>query len=261
MNKFFLIGDWISHFFKSISTNEVQSPFLVDLHNIVIKGTIDRELKTAFLNLRKELLSENTFIHHSDFGAGSKIIKTSTTQIKNIARYSTKNFREASLIAKLLDFLNVKSVVELGTSFGLTTLLINKITSETYIHTIEGSPEIGTYASNLFSKSGNQNIRLYIEAFETALPKILKSIETIDAFIFDGNHKYQPTISYFQSALAKSNLNTVFIFDDIRWSDEMYRAWKEITNHPKTSLKIDLFNMGIVFCNPEFENKKVHMKY
>jgi hypothetical protein len=43
----------------------------------------------------------------------------------------------------------------------------------------------------------------------------------------------------------------VFIFDDIRWSEEMNRAWQKIKNHPSVMVSIDLFFMGIVFFRTE----------
>jgi hypothetical protein len=44
---------------------------------------------------------------------------------------------------------------------------------------------------------------------------------------------------------------TVWIFDDIHWSQEMEEAWKTIQQHPKVTVTIDTFQWGIVFFRVE----------
>ena len=73
----------------------------------------------------------------------------------------------------------------------------------------------------------------------------------------DGNHRYTPTMQYFNLLLAKSDEQSIFIFDDIHWSSEMEKAWEEIKADVRVSLTIDLFYIGIVFLkkgNKEKEN-------
>jgi hypothetical protein len=43
------------------------------------------------------------------------------------------------------------------------------------------------------------------------------------------------------------NENTLLIFDDIYWSEGMKAAWNEIKAHPKVTVTIDLFWIGLVF--------------
>ena len=52
---------------------------------------------------------------------------------------------------------------------------------------------------------------------------------------------------YFRQCLAKAHEDSVFVFDDIYWSAEMERAWKEISSMPEVSAALDLFQIGIVF--------------
>ena len=49
---------------------------------------------------------------------------------------------------------------------------------------------------------------------------------------FDGNHRYEPTLRYFELCLAYRTNESVFVFDDIHWSEEMERAWEAIKIHP-----------------------------
>lgn len=76
--------------------------------------------------------------------------------------------------------------------------------------------------------------------------------------LFDGNHQFEPTMAYFEQCLPYINNNTLFIFDDIYWSDEMKQAWTQIKAHPQVSVTIDLFKLGLVFFRKE--QKKENFK-
>ena len=69
----------------------------------------------------------------------------------------------------------------------------------------------------------------------------------------DGNHRYEPTIRYFQLLLSHAHNDTILIFDDIHWSAEMEKAWKEIQQHPSVRCTVDLFYLGFVFLRDEFK--------
>ncbi|HQX73085.1 MAG TPA: SAM-dependent methyltransferase, partial [Chitinophagaceae bacterium] len=56
--------------------------------------------------------------------------------------------------------------------------------------------------------------------------------------------------------LAKTNNDSILIFDDIHWSREMEQAWETIRNHPSVRCTIDLFFIGIVFFRQEFHEKQ-----
>jgi hypothetical protein len=102
-----------------------------------------------------------------------------------------------------------------------------------------------------FKNLGFQNIQLIEGNFDHSLPNYLNSISTIGIAYVDGNHRYKPTMQYFNLLLTKSNDQTILIFDDIHWSSEMEKAWEEIKADPRVTLTIDLFYIGIVFFRQE----------
>ncbi|MGB4931073.1 MAG: SAM-dependent methyltransferase, partial [Chitinophagales bacterium] len=51
------------------------------------------------------------------------------------------------------------------------------------------------------------------------------------------------------------NENSVLIFDDIHWSDEMEKAWEAVKSNPQVTLSLDLFFKGIVFFRKDFKQK------
>jgi hypothetical protein len=57
-------------------------------------------------------------------------------------------------------------------------------------------------------------------------------------------------------ALEKKHNNSVFVFDDINWNEQMAKAWEEIKAHPEVTLSIDLYYAGIVFFRKEQQEKE-----
>ncbi len=69
------------------------------------------------------------------------------------------------------------------------------------------------------------------------------------------------TLNYFYQCLEKANSNSVFIFDDIYWSKGMTEAWETIKAHPKVTVTLDLFQLGIVFFRTEQAKQHFVLKY
>jgi predicted O-methyltransferase YrrM len=82
---------------------------------------------------------------------------------------------------------------------------------------------------------------------DTLAPTLAALSGPIDFVFFDGNHRYEPTLRYFELCLTRRTDQSVFVFDDIHWSAEMDRAWEAIKSHPEVMLTVDLFYMGLVF--------------
>ncbi len=142
-------------------------------------------------------------------------------------------------------------MVELGTSLGITTCYLASGNKDALVYTFEGAPQIAAVANKNFQHLNFKNILLVQGNFDDTLSAQLTKIPSVNFAFVDGNHRKQPTINYFYQLLEKANENSIFIFDDIHWSNEMEEAWKEIQNHTSVTLTIDLFFIGIVFFRKE----------
>jgi predicted O-methyltransferase YrrM len=135
-------------------------------------------------------------------------------------------------------------------------LLNNSLTQQT---TIEGAREIAAVATENFKQLGlNKYIQQRTGNFDEVLPDVLKTYEEVDVAFIDGNHRYAPTLYYFEMLLPKIHNNSMLIFDDIYWSKGMTKAWEEIKEHPQVTVTVDLFFIGLVFFRKE--QVKEHFK-
>lgn len=197
------------------------------------------------------MLNDDTILQVNDLGAGSAVLKTKTRKISSIARYSLKSAKYSQLLFRLVNHFQPQTILELGTSLGITTLYLAKATPQAKVLSIEGSEGIAERAKQNFKKLQVTNIQLITGNFDNVLQTQLKELNQLDFVFVDGNHRKAPTLRYFEQCLAYAHNDSVFVFDDIHWSDEMREAWALIKNHERVTLTIDLFFIGLVFFRKE----------
>jgi predicted O-methyltransferase YrrM len=197
--------------------------------------------------LRSSLKRDNRMLKLTDLGAGSMLNKQSEKSVGNIAKHSLKAPRVAKLIARLAAFSKPKTIIELGTCLGITTCYLAKASPFSQVITVEGCTETAQVAQESFNRFSLSNVELVIGNFDLLLPQIIETQERLDFLFIDGNHRKEATLNYFYACLDKVHDETILVFDDIYWSQGMKEAWIEIKKHPRVTVTIDLFFIGLVF--------------
>jgi predicted O-methyltransferase YrrM len=77
----------------------------------------------------------------------------------------------------------------------------------------------------------------------------------------DGHHAKEPTLDYFELCLQHSHNDTVLVLDDIHWSQGMEAAWSAIKAHPRVTVTIDLYSLGLVFLRSEQAREHFRLRY
>lgn len=242
-----LLFRYASFWWRSGNAHGLHSPFVFNLYCFIIHHDGYFPAYDAVENLRDELLEDDTELEVTDFGAGSHTGKTKRRKISAIARSAAKPPELGKLLFRLANHFKPATVLELGTSLGLTTSYLALARRTAQLYTLEGCPAIAAQARKNFKKLQLQNVQLVEGNMDETLPQVLQKIEKIDFVFFDGNHRLEPTLRYFEACLAKAHEGSIFIFDDIYWSSEMVEAWQKIKQHPQVLLTIDLFYIGLVF--------------
>jgi len=257
IDKFGMLFRYLAYLLQSRNEHGIHSPFVFDLYTNVIKPDNSYYSFANIESIRAKMLLSMDSIAVKDFGTGHSLKR----KIRDIARYSLKRPVHARLLFRLTNHFQPGTILELGTSLGITTMYLASANKKALLITVEGCPETATIAKQNFKKINLQNIQLINEQFDDALPSLLEQHDTLDLVYFDGNHKKGPTLSYFRQCLNKANHKSVFIFDDIHWSNEMNQAWCEIKSHEKVFVTIDLFFFGIVLLNPELQEQHFVLRH
>jgi predicted O-methyltransferase YrrM len=259
--------------FLSNSTNQhgVHSPFVFDLVTKCFYDKTNYSEYSVLKNYRKSLLQNKNTIEVTDFGAGSRVFKSNTRAINQIAKNAGISSKRAQLLFRLVRYFQPdssdseqakQSILEIGTSLGLATSALALGNPKAKITTLEGCPTTMAIAKNQLQFQSLNNIKFENTEFSSYLKNCQLSIITrgrkpelseanYQLIYFDGNHSKQATLEYFELLLPTISNDSVWIFDDIHWSHDMEEAWEIIQKHPKVKVTIDTFQWGIVFFRSE----------
>ncbi len=249
----YLIKSYFKFLFKSTNQHGVHSPFV---YVLITKCFYDKSNYAAYAqlkNYKKALLNNHNTIAVTDFGAGSQNMKSNFRIISQIAKNAGTTRSRSKLLFRLVNYFEFNSILELGTSLGIATSAMSLGNPKTKITTIEGCPNISKFSEDNFKQFNLENIEVLTGDFSDIIEPLKHN--TYDLIFFDGNHKKEVTIQYFNTLLQTTHNDSVFIFDDIHWSKEMTEAWQTIIQHPKVTVSIDTFFWGFVFFRKE-QNKE-----
>ncbi|GAB3508054.1 O-methyltransferase [Emticicia fontis] len=242
-----MILDYLKYLFLAKNEHSLHSPFLFEFYLKVLKNSTVESDFQEIEELRRKMLSDEREIEITDLGAGSKLNQSNKRKIKDIARNSQKPAKLAQLFYRIIKYYNYQTILDLGTSLGVTTAYLAKANPQSKVYTFEGCPNTAQMAEENFKELGIRNTDIIVGDLNNTLQTQLRNIDKIDLAFFDANHRYEPTVDYFEKCLNRVHEDTCFIFDDIYWSDGMKKAWAYIQNHPQVSVSIDIFWVGIVF--------------
>ena len=83
----------------------------------------------------------------------------------------------------------------------------------------------------------------------------------IDFAFIDANHTYESTLSYFNAIKSKLSDNAIVIIDDIYWSREMAKVWKDITFYIDEGACIDIYKCGIIIFDRKVNPQRLRFEF
>ena len=208
--------------------------------------------------LRNRLNSSSQEVTFVDYGAGSPELnltseemyqgQTLSSTLGKICRTGSKQPIWCFLLFKLIREIQPVTCLELGTCLGISTAYqaaALELNGRGQITTLEGAATLVSIAKKNLNELGLGRANVIVGRFQDKLPEVLRAQEHIDFAFIDGHHDERATLTYFELILPFMSEGSFMVFDDIRWSTGMQRAWHEIIADKKISVSIDLNSVGI----------------
>lgn len=255
VDSLYRLGDYLFYLATAGTKHSVHSPFMYDFVTRILLGKEESSLFGHIETIRKKMVKSDTQIPYQDFGGGNK---TGNRKLAELVGKTGRQAKYGRFLYRLLRAYQPVYNLELGTGTGMTTMYMAAALDEFRpLHTVEanaGLLEIVNY--NLEQMQIKERVHTYAHTFENALPELLRNLPRIDFAYIDGNHRFEPTVRYFEQIVEKSHPGTILVFDDINWSEEMKQSWHYIKNQEKVTSTLDIFNFGIVFFRLENKEKE-----
>lgn len=238
----------------------IHSPFVFELLNNVISDRTPFYAFRPIESIRSKMLMDETLLEVTDYGTGA-VKGNRRRKVSDIALRYLLPAKYGQLLFRITNRFRPETILELGTSLGISSLYLASPNPSSRLFTVEGCPQTAAVAAANFRRMNAGNIEQRTGEFSSVLPDLLAVLKKVDLAYIDGNHQYQPTLDYFHQLLPYCHENTVLIFDDIHWSRGMEKAWQEIKKHPEVRLTLDLYKMGLVFFRQDATTQHFTLLY
>lgn len=209
------------------------------------------------------MLSSDVIVAVTDFGAGPNNAQENPAApthrkvpLRQMVRHSGSTPEQGQQLFRLAQFLKPKTILELGSSTGLGSMYLASGAMDAAMITLEGCPNTANIASNNLQWLGCKKAKVGIGPFDQTLLPALKELSRVDLVFFDGNHRLEPTLEYFEKCMPFAHNESVFIFDDVYWSKGMTSAWEHIRRDPRITLSVDFADFSLAFFNQDFKIKQ-----
>jgi len=247
-----IVFEYIKYKWNAKGRYGIHSPFVYDLTDKTFKIEIQKSDFTLLSETYKSLRNNKKIITIKDFGAGSHKLGNRRS-IQQIFKISSSKGHYGKMLYQLSNYFQPKQILEFGTSLGIGTLHFHLGNPESQITTIEACPETLNFTRE-FLKDKVSKVIFIESTFSDFLNQI--STEKYDLIFVDGHHDGKATLDYMHKLEKHSHNDTIFILDDIRWSDDMFESWNILQKSDKFNVSIDLFRMGILI--PRKQQVKEH---
>jgi hypothetical protein len=77
----------------------------------------------------------------------------------------------------------------------------------------------------------------------------------------DGHHDGQALLSYMNELKPITHNDTIFVLDDIRWSNSMMEAFETLIDSSNYHVSMDFFRVGIIVPRQQQEKEHFIVRY
>ncbi|MDX1906287.1 MAG: class I SAM-dependent methyltransferase [Bacteroidia bacterium] len=240
----FSIWHGIRHQLQGRTAHSLHSPFVFDWYQSVYRGPLSPE-GAAVEALRRELTRSRTPIVDQDLGAGSR--RGRPPHLGALVSRSARRRAAGELLRRHCLHYQPQRCLELGTNVGISALYQLSGLSHARFVTVEGAPQLADLARQHIIGRG-YHAEIITGEFKAVLHQVCRPEDyQPDYVLLDGNHRYEATMAYADLLLPWMPPGSLMILDDIAWSREMARAWREVAARPEVSVSLELADMGICF--------------
>ena len=182
--------------------------------------------------------------------------ETATVEKQAITR------KKGELLFRLANDFAFRSILQLGASQGLPALYLTAYSKEARCLILEEDKEQVALAQKVLSYSKTTRVNLEEKSSDSIQKELTKSeLEGIDCFYFHLPTDAKAHATLLRSWIPMATEESVFILNDIRTNKEAQQLWKELIEHPRVTVSIELYDIGLLLLNTRYNKKHYNVYY
>ena len=157
---------------------------------------------------------------------------------------------EHRLLFRLANHFQPKTILTLGSDFGLTPLYLTAYSTNAVCMVVEPESSISKVAQEYITQYTTATIDLRNDDGE-----IPDELDFVVLGAYPGNIHTGFSKQTFERFLPFIHEKSVMVIKGINASPQAHKAWKAVCAHPKVTVSIDLLRLGVVFFNPDLHRR------
>lgn len=242
------VSEYIKYLVNAKGRHGIHSPFVYDFVDCCLCIKPDEAFTRKLRAVKKMLSKDHREIQMRDAGAGSKKLGE-IRKVNEIFHTSSSKGVYADLLYQLTFHYKPQHVLELGTSLGIGTLCLASGNVFSKVISVDACVKTSEVAQSNITAFQLSNVTLIQTTFLEYLSNCKEA--KFDLVYIDGHHDGDALRNYMQILLPLTTEDTIFVVDDIRWSNSMWQAWNELKASSNFHVSLDLFRMGILIRRPQ----------
>ena len=253
-----IVAEYIKYQWNARGRHGAHSPFLYDLVDVCLRIPLDKQDLAIAQGLVDRLKSDSRSIQITDAGAGSHKLGRER-KVSSILAVSSSKGKYAKLLYRLARHYQPKRILEFGTSLGVGTVHLALGAPKADVLTVEACPETQKIAIEQFTRLNLNNISPVLSTFQQFIESYQG--ELFDMVFVDGHHDGQALLSYMNELKPITHNDTIFVLDDIRWSNSMMEAFETLVDSSNYHVSMDFFRVGIIVPRQQQEKEHFIVRY
>lgn len=241
----------------------IHSPYLFEFVHEVVFNASQREVPAGIRETHRKLRNDREPLPAvtADPGAGSKVNQSEKRSVGFFVRKASVSRKYGALLYRITNWFRPDVILELGTGLGISTLYLAAGSDQVPVHSIEGNPERANFAGEFIKRCGPDGVKVHHGALGEVMEQLLPDISGRFVAFVDADHRFGPTIENVRKIMERAGDEAVLIMDDIYWSKEMNKAWKEVISWSGVRVSIDLFQMGILLLRKDLHKASLKINF
>ncbi len=168
-------------------------------------------------------------------------------QPRDLAQVSSIHRPWGIFLMRLVRELRPRSCIELGSAIGVSAAYQGaalELNGSGRLRCVDGSAELARLARQTASALEIDRVEVIEGRFEEVLEEVLASASPVDLAYIDAGKGREHNVQQFERLLPYLAPGAMLVVDDIHWSREMNRAWREIRSNQRVALSVDLWRLG-----------------
>lgn len=173
--------------------------------------------------------------------------------MKDFPALSFQENKTHRLLFKIVNYFNLKQILELGGGIGVHTLYMTATASDIECLSVELTPSKYNQAQMLYNE-WDRNIIQSEEPF----PSINGKKDCIFVNLKNYNVSHNELVIYLLSLVHK---DSVIIIDGIRTNRKLQTLWKMLVQQNDVIVSLDLFHLGILFFDKKYYKRNYKLSF